>query len=113
MTKNNILFISSILIAILSIVTVMVFGNPENKTNFTSIAEISEDLLYSISRTAKYITKKTDREEIEIGNKIHDRLLKNKIAKNIEGTLIQKYVNDVGELLSQDVKRKTIHTSFI
>jgi beta-barrel assembly-enhancing protease len=111
--KRRVAFlIFSIGISIISIIAILLFGTPENKTDFNSIAQVGENLLNSISRTGKMITKVSDEEEIEIGDKIHERLLKRSVAKNIEGTPIQEYLNEVGNLVSGNVKRKNIPYKF-
>jgi len=51
-------------------------------------------------------------EEVKIGNGIHGRMMKNRIAKNVEGTPIQLYLNDVGAVVADNVKRTQIPYKF-
>lgn len=111
--KPRILFlIVSLVICVSSIALIMIKGSPVDKVSLDSVAEVGEGILNSISRVGRMATSVNDKEEMDLGNNIHEKLMANRIAKGIKDTPLEKYVNDVGNKIVQNVKRKDIRYKF-
>lgn len=112
MRSRHVYLAVSIFICALSIAIVMIKGNPKDRVDLNAVSEIGEGILHSVDKVGRIITSVSDKEEIEVGDKIHDKILKNRLAKWMENTPIDKYVNEVGRAVAENVKRKDIKYKF-
>ena len=112
MRPRYIFLIISIFVCIFSIAIIMTKGNPKDLANLNSVAEVGEGILHSIDKVGRIVTSVSDEDEMKIGDKIHDKMLKNRVAKWLENTPIDKYANEVGNRVAENVKRKDIKYKF-
>ena len=112
MKDKKILLAVSLILCAASIALVLVKGAPKDEVSLDSVAEVAESTLHHIDKTAQIITSVSDAEEIEAGNKIHLRINRNFLAKNIEITPLCAYVNAVGRNVARHVKRRDIPYRF-
>jgi len=112
MKQRHIFLIITILICIFSIALIILKGTPKDSANFDSIMQMGEGILHHVSKAGQMLTAISDQEEIKIGDKIHKKTIKAEIARNIEGTPLDIYVNEVGGRVAKNVKRKAISYKF-
>ena len=112
MKPRYIFLIFSIVVCLASIALVMIKGNPENRVSLDSVAEIGEGFLSSMNKVGTAFTPISDEEEMEVGNKIHERLLKSRITNQPNYAVLEKYINDVGNKVAENVKRTGIKYKF-
>jgi Putative Zn-dependent protease, contains TPR repeats len=112
MRPRYIFLIASILICIMSIAVIMVKGNPKDMANLDSIMEIGEGVLHSVDKVGRIATSISDNEEMEIGDKIHKEAVTGHMAEDVKDALMIKYVNEVGNRVAENVKRKDIKYKF-
>lgn len=111
--KPRILFlIVSLAICVSSIALIMIKGSPIDKVSLDSVAEVGEGILNSVHKVGSVVTSVSDKEEMEAGDKMHEKLMANQIAKGIKDTPLEKYINGVGNAIAQNVKRKDIKYKF-
>lgn len=109
---RTLLLILGVLACLLSIALIMTKGNPENRVNLDSISEIGEGLLSSLGKTKNILLPIDDAEEMEIGNRIHERVMRSHFADKPGAAPVEKYINDVGNKVAQNVKRQGIKYHF-
>ncbi|MDD5634417.1 MAG: M48 family metalloprotease, partial [Candidatus Omnitrophica bacterium] len=112
MSKKHIVLIAGVSLGVVSIALIMIKGNPENQANFSSVMQVAESVIYDADKAIKLASRVSDATEIAAGIKIHEKLLSMHLARNIETTEVQKYLNDVGKKVAQNVKRKNIPYKF-
>ncbi len=106
-----IFLILCVLVCLGSIVLVMVKGNPENRVSLDSVSEIAEGFLSSVNKAGNIFVSIDDEEEMEIGDEVNKKILKFQPTKQISPVL-EKYVNDVGNKVAENVKRSGIKYKF-
>lgn len=107
-----IFLILAVLACVGSIALVMVKGNPENRVSLDSVAEIGEGLLSSLGKTKNILLPITDEEEMEVGNRINERVLKSRFASKPGEMAAEKYVSDIGSKVAENVKRPGVKYKF-
>jgi len=112
MKPRYIFLIVSIFICAISIAVIMIKGNPQDRADLNSVSEIGEGILHSVDKVGRIVTSVSDKEEMEIGDKIHTEILKNQVAQWVANTPLDKYVNEVGNKVAENVKRKDIKYKF-
>lgn len=111
--KKRIIFLGiSLTICTVSIIAVVIKGGPKDKADFTSVAEVGESLTYSVTRVGRILTAVSEEDEILIGDKMHEKGMRRRLAKHVEGTPLWEYVNEVGVKISENVNRKSIPYRF-
>jgi len=108
MSKKNIILIGGILFAVLAILLILLKGNPDNVVNLNSVMQIAEGFLHHVDKTGQVLTSISDEEEARIGDRIHDKFMADRVAKNLKGTPLADYVEAVTAKVSENVKRKKI-----
>ncbi len=109
---RSLVLIIGVLACLGAIALVMVKGKPENRVSLDSVSEIGEGLLSSLGKTKNILLPIGDDEEMEIGNRIHERVIKSRFASKTGEALLEKYINDVGNKVVQNVKRQGIKYRF-
>ncbi len=109
---RDIFLILSLLACLGSIALIMVKGNPENRVSLDSISEIGEGLLSSVNKAGHIFVSTDDQEEMEIGDQINAKILKTQPGNKTSKALLEKYVNDVGNRVAENVKRPGIKYKF-
>ena len=112
MKPRFIFMILSLAICIGSIALIMIKGNPENRVSLDSISEMGEGLLSSISKTKNILLPMSDEEEMEVGDGIHERVIKSQFASKPGEASLERYVNHVGGKVAENVKRPGIKYKF-
>lgn len=112
MKKRTIFLIISLFICAGSMALIILEGNPRDKVDLNSIAEVGESVAHNIGKVGKMLTEISKEKEIKIGDGIHNKLLNSHIAKNIKGTPVDIYVNEVGKRVAENVNRKNIPYNF-
>ncbi|GEM_PF-2233762 len=107
-----IVLVFGVLASFLSVGLIMMKGNPENRVSLDSISEIGEGLLSSLGKTKNILLPIGDDEEMEIGNRIHERVVKSRFARKLGEASLEKYINDVGNKVVPNVKRQGIKYQF-
>jgi predicted Zn-dependent protease len=90
----------------------MIKGNPQDRVDLNSVSEIGEGILHSVDKVGRIVTSVSDKEEMEIGDKINNEIAKNRVAEWVKDTPLDKYINDVGNKVAENVKRKDIKYKF-
>jgi len=112
MKQRNIIFMAGLLICIFSITLIIIKGNPQDKVSFDSISEVVESALHHADKTGHILTSITDKEEMEVGDKIYRKIHTYYKGEKFIDTPVHKYVNDLGAIVSKGVKRKDIKYKF-
>ncbi len=107
-----IVLIAGIVLCAVAISLVMIKGNPRDMANFDSVAEIGEGALHSVAKVGQIITSISDSDEMEVGKRIHEKILKSRVAAWANDTPLDVYVNKVGSKVAENVKRKSIKYVF-
>lgn len=102
----------SLLLCIFSIALIIIKGKPQNEVSLNSVSEVGESILHHIDKVGHIFTSVSDQEEVEIGEKIHKKIFKAEIFKGIKDVNLDKYINDVGNKVAENVKRKNIKYKF-
>ena len=108
MEKRTIFLITGAVLCIFAILLILFKGNPQDKVSLDSIAEIGESILHHTAKTTKVLTRVSAEEEIEIGNRLHEKYL----YRRTEEDPRTDYVNEVGKGVAKGVKRKKIPYTF-
>lgn len=110
--SRYIVLIAGLVLCVASIALVMIKGNPRDMANFDSVAEIGEGALHSVAKVGQIITSVSDRDEMEVGDRIHGKIMKSRVATWANDTPLDIYVNKVGAKVAENVKRKSIKYIF-
>ena len=111
--KTRSIFLSiSLLIAVVSITIIMLKGEPQDIVSFDSVFRVGESILHHADKTGRIITEVSDEEEIEVGNKMHSRIMRHYTVRKCRNAPEYKYVNEVGKIVARNVKRKEIVYKF-
>jgi len=90
----------------------MIKGKPTDKVSLDSVMEIGERALYDIHKVGGILTLVSDQEEMEIGDKIHEKIFGSHIAQGVQDASLNKYLDDVGSKVAENAKRKGIKYKF-
>lgn len=90
----------------------MIKGSPKDVANLNSVMEIGEGILHSVDKLGRIATSVSDKEEMEIGDKIHQEVVKRHMGLDAKDITLDKYINDVGNKVAENVKRKDIKYKF-
>lgn len=112
MRPRYIFLILALLICIASIAFIMVKGKPQDMVNLNSVAEIGEGLLHSAHRVGGMLTAVSDKEEMEIGDGIDKQINNSFVNKELDNSELGKYITEVGNRLTEHVKRKDMKYKF-
>ncbi len=109
---RHIFLILSLLVCLSSIALIMVKGHPEDRVSLDSVSEIGEGFLSSVNKAGHIFVSTDDQEEMEIGDQINTKILKTQPGNQTGNALLEKYVNDVGNRVVENVKRPGIKYKF-
>ncbi|MFH0772473.1 MAG: M48 family metalloprotease [Candidatus Omnitrophota bacterium] len=112
MKSRYVLLAIGLLLCVCSIVIIVIKGNPGDRVSLDSVSEIGEGVLHSANKVASIVTSITDAEEMEAGNRLHERIFDSKLEKELEDTPVGKYVSRVGGALTENLKRRDIKYKF-
>lgn len=112
MKPRHIFLVVALLVCIMSIAVIMIKGKPADMVSLDSVAEIGERALYDIHRIGGILTSVSDKEEMEIGDKIHEKIFGSHTVQGVQDNSLDKYLNDVGSKVAENIKRKEIKYKF-
>ena len=111
MKNKLLLLVIGLTICLACIAIILLKGSPKDEVNLDSIVSIGENLIHHVDKTGQIITAITEEEEMQIGNKIHSEMIAPYYDK-IEDVDIVTYVSEVGNQMTQRLKRKGIDYKF-